>query len=268
LKAVKAEQKLTDCIVKEYSISGIISDNRFGVRHTKIPSVYITHQLRVLSGVFTWFTSKIHQKLIKSYDECWIPDTNVENNLSGNLSQVNIKSIKIKYLGITSRLTKIESEKLYDILVILSGPEPQRSLLEQKIIEAFKNYKGSILLVRGKISNSKPKHLNHIKIINYMTTHELDKAISSSDLIIARSGYSTLLDLATLNKKAFFIPTPGQKEQEYLARRLDFLKIAPYCSQNQFHLEHLKRIDAYKGFEGFNTDPGDYSKLLSLFQSK
>ena len=55
--------------VKKYAIEGIISDNRLGVFSKKIPSVFITHQLNVMTGNTTWITSKIHQHIIKKYKD-------------------------------------------------------------------------------------------------------------------------------------------------------------------------------------------------------
>ena len=84
---------------------------------------------------------------------------------------------------------------------------------------------------------------------NFMNSCELEKTIQCSDVIVSRSGYTTIMDLAALGKKAFFIPTPGQAEQEYLASRLKDLRIAPFKTQEEFRLKDLAGVSVYKGFE-------------------
>ncbi len=265
LKAVKQEKKGIDKIVAKENISGIISDNRFGVRSTKIPSVYITHQLNVLSGNTTSITSKLHQKIILKFNECWVPDTTGESNLSGELSSVKNKKLKIKFIGALSRFNKQSVIKKYDLLIVLSAPEPQRSLLEEKLLVQLKETNEKVLLVRGVINKEELLSVNsNITITNYMLSGQLQQAINESEIILARSGYSTIMDLSKLEKKAFFIPTPGQFEQEYLACRMDALNIAPFAHQDNFKLKLLDSIKNYKGFE--NTVNKDFdSGLFSVF---
>ena len=156
--------------------------------------------------------------------------------------------------------------KNYDVLLLLSGPEPQRSILESKLLKEFSSYDGKVILVRGIVSESSSiESASNIKVINYLTTNELEEVLNSTDLIIARSGYSTIMDLAKLNKKAFFIPTPGQSEQAYLAKNLEQKKIAPFCEQEQFSLKLLSKLDDYTGFVK-SYDSKLNSDLLNLFK--
>ena len=267
-KAIASEKKIVQKLVFENKIQGIISDNRFGVRSSKIPSVYITHQLNVLSGKTTFITSKIHQNSIKKFDECWIPDLKGDLNLSGKLSLFNNLSIPVKYIGTLSRMKKRALPKKYDVLILLSGPEPQRTFLEKKLIEEFRNDFRSILLIQGIVEKkSKTHRIEHINCVNFMITKDLEIAINQSELIIARSGYTTIMDLSILEKKAFFIPTPGQFEQEYLASRMDELKKAPYCNQKDFSKEKLEKAANYSGLS-LKTSPKNYKILFSLFESK
>ena len=265
LKTIKNEKRAIKRIVETENISGIISDNRFGVRHKAIPSVFITHQLKVISGNTTWLSTKLHQKIISKFDECWVPDHNGEYNLSGDLGHRKFDRIKINYIGPLSRFKKQNTNKTYDLLVLLSGPEPQRTILEQNLFKELESFDRNILFVRGLIERSQKKQIqNHITIYNYMTTQELEKAISKSTIILSRSGYTTIMDLAKLEKKAFFIPTPGQFEQEYLANRLNELKIIPCCSQDDFKIEMLNNIEDYSGFKS-NPFQVDFENLFSLF---
>ncbi len=267
-KAIYSEKKVIKQLVSEGKIQGIISDNRFGVRSSKIPSVYITHQLNVLSGSSTFFSSKTHQKIINKFDECWVPDVEYSPNLSGKLGHLKSSNLKLKYMGILSRMNKIKLPTKYKYLLLLSGPEPQRSLLEEKLLEEFKNYNHSILLVRGVVETEQSiNQKGNLTIYNFMKTTELEKAINESEIIIARSGYTTLMDLSTLEKKAFFIPTPGQFEQEYLAKRMSKLNHAPFCKQENFSLEKLIEIENYSGLKS-PKNTKDFKELFRFFKSK
>ena len=263
LKASINEQKSVQQIHKQEKLSGIISDNRFGVRLASISSVYITHQIQVLSGNTTTITSRLHQKIIAKFDECWVPDNKVQI-LSGKLSSNEEVKFKVKYIGVLSRFKKQNLPQKYDLLIVLSGPEPQRTILEQKLLVQLKMYTKKVLLVRGIFTkNEVHSNQSNITIVNYMLSQALERAFNESKLILARSGYSTILDLSKLGKKAFFIPTPGQFEQEYLAEQLEEQKIAPYSSQEVFDLQFLDKTSDYSGFttvgNEFNTN------LFNLF---
>ncbi len=280
LKAIKKEQQDVEQIIESEKVTGIISDNRFGVYSNKVPSVYITHQINVLSGNTTFLSSKLHQKTIENFDECWVPDYLGPNNLAGKLSQGSYHKLNLKYIGPISRFDhtfplKKEVKKTFDILVLLSGPEPQRSLLEIKLLNELASYKKKVLFVRGIISDKEKQQEKdltenkNINIIDFLGQKELQKAILNSKIIISRSGYSTIMDLDKLSAKAFFIPTPGQDEQEYLANLLEEKRIAPYSSQKDFKLELIeKRID-YSGFVSKTIEnPKIKSFDFSIFSKK
>lgn len=266
IKAKKAEKKATATLVEKHKLSGIISDNRFGVRHNSIPSVFITHQLNVLSGNTSQLSSKLHQSLMTKFNAIWVPDFKNEPSLSGKLGHTNeIDSSKITYLGPLSRLSKAECEIKYDIMVLISGPEPQRSLLIEKLFKELKHYNGNIIFIKGIIEPEQTcETFGQFTVYNFMTSKALEKTINSSNLIICRSGYTTVMDLTKLGKKAFFIPTPGQFEQEYLANYFETLKLAPTCSQEEFTVDKLKSIDNYSGLNMVYNNP-NLDCLFSLF---
>jgi len=254
IKASISEQKEVSKIHKKENLSGIISDNRFGVRLKEVPSVYITHQLQVLSGNTTGISSNLHQKIIAKFDQCWVPDIN-NSKLSGKLSFLKNKNIIIKYIGAISRFKKQDCPAKYDVLIVLSGPEPQRTLLEEKLLAELNSSTKKILLVRGVFSDTIVSKINkHTTVVNYMLTKQLQHAFNESKVVLARSGYSTILDLAKMNKKAFFIPTPGQFEQEYLAERMKEINIAPFSTQDNFTLNMLAKTEDYKGFINSNEE--------------
>ncbi|WP_242203947.1 glycosyltransferase [Aestuariivivens insulae] len=257
LWAIKAEKKAAQAIVEGLNISGIISDNRLGVYSKTVPSVFITHQLNVLSGSTTKLSTKIHQKFIQQFDECWVPDVEDTPNLSGTLGHTNAFEIPTKYIGPLSRFSQQECNIKNDLLVLLSGPEPQRTLLEEKLLEELKHYTGKVVFVKGLVEKEQNiQIMGHLTVYNFMTSQLLEKTINESALVLSRSGYTTIMDLSKLGKKAFFIPTPGQFEQEYLAKRLTEDGLVPSCSQTAFTLDKLNTIDSFIGlsFKGFENN--------------
>ena len=265
LKAIKAEKKAIASIIKHNAIAGIISDNRLGVRSKKVPSVFITHQLNVLSGNTTWLSTKMHQKVIKKFDVCWIPDAKGANNLSGKLGHLETFDTPIKYIGPLSRFTKTETAIKNDLLVLISGPEPQRTLLEKKLFSQLQRYSGKVVFVKGKMEQEQQMEIfKNLTVYNFMTSKLLEKTINESALILSRSGYTTIMDLAKLNKKAFFIPTPGQFEQEYLAQRLSDMSLIPFSKQKHFNIDKLEQTKAFEGLKTLQAEP-DFKDLFSLF---
>lgn len=265
-KAVQKEQQiLNNYLEKHKNVVGIISDNRFGCYSKKVTSVYITHQINVLSGITTFFTSKIHQKIIQKFDECWVPDIR-DNYLSGKLSSTEKKKNNVKHIGFLSRFKKEELPKTIDYLILLSGPEPNRTQLEKKLLKEFSG-KENTVFVLGKVENQQKNwEENGIIFYNYLLQKELQDTLNSAKLVICRSGYSTILDVAVLQKKAFFIPTKNQSEQEYLAKYLKEKRIAPFCKEADFSFKKIKEVKNYKGFGSenlnFNMD------LHGFFQRK
>ena len=229
-------------LIKQYNIDIIISDNRFGLWNKNIYSIFITHQLKIKFPVWLSSFEFVYKGLLKfiinRYDECWIPDFDGEMNLSGELSHINNTLKKIKFIGHLSRFKlseKNDSEKNeFDLLFILSGPEPQRTLLEEKIYKQTANCNLRMAIVRGTEKQAPFKF--SFPTYDLLNTNRLNKLINISDKIISRSGYSSIMDLVALNKKAILIPTPGQPEQEYLAKYLKEKGLFLSMSQDEFDL--------------------------------
>ncbi|TXE09029.1 glycosyltransferase [Gelidibacter salicanalis] len=268
IKAISAEKRALETIVKTHHIDGIISDNRFGMYHKGFPSVFITHQLQVLSGTTTWLSTRLHQRIIKKFDACWVPDYNDAPQLSGIMGQAKNAIFKIHYLGPLSRFEKQVIPYEFDVMVLLSGPEPQREILETILLTAFEKYNGKVLFVRGVVESEQTcRTIKNITIYNYMTTPMLEHSLNVSKLIVARSGYTTIMDLAKLEKKAFFIPTPGQPEQMYLAQLMLQHNYAAFCRQEEFTLDKLGIVDRYAGFKS-RDDTANFAELFRLFERK
>lgn len=266
--AIKNENNFIKKFVKTHNINGIISDNRLGLYCKQVPCVIITHQLNVLTGNTTWLSTKLHQQFINGFNECWIPDFNGDKNLSGILGRSKNISTTTKYIGPLSRFKKIASDTKYDLMVLLSGPEPQRTFLENKLLTELKNYKGTVVFIKGKVEPEQNiKKDEKMTVYNYMTTSDLEKALNESRLVLSRSGYTTIMDMYKLNKKCFFIPTPGQYEQLYLAKKLKEDLIAPFCFQDDFTIEKLDEVKEFNGFQNGESYP-NFQDLFSLFKGK
>lgn len=267
-KAIHKEHQALKEIIDNHNIKGVVSDNRLGLHTQKAHTVFITHQLQILSGKTTATTTFLHKRFIKRFDECWVPDYEGNYNLSGILGHPQKRNYNVRYIGPLSRMKKEIVQQRYDILVVLSGPEPQKFMLEAILLKELKKYNGKVLFIQGRIEEEVQRSTQkNIEIVNFLTSEELSKAINSSGFVIARSGYTTIMDLAALQKKAFFIPTPGQTEQEYLAKRLKEKGIAPYSTQDSFKVKDLAKLAVYKGFNE-PQETIDLSGVFGLFKSE
>ena len=206
----------------------VISDNRFGLFSRDVHSVYITHQLYPILPkrlrVFQPFARALHAYIYRRYDEVWVPDYEEVNGcLSGDLSHGGRFDKKAKYIGPLSRFqgeAGIEKNNTYRVVAIISGLEPQRTIFEREIIQRFKNQEDQILLVRGKMGTPQTViQKNAMTIVPSITDKDMVAVVRGAEKIIARSGYSTIMDLHALGalEKAELYPTPGQSEQEYLS---------------------------------------------------
>ena len=228
-------------IINDQKIDAVISDNRFGLYTKKIPCIYITHQLHIKTG--NAFSEKIIQKIhyyfIKKYSTCWVPDYK-ENGLAGALSRpLNIPS-NVLYTGPVSRFEKANDvPEKYNLLISLSGPEPQRTIFENMIFTQLKTFRQRALLVRGLPGENRTMQtdMKSLEIVNHLSAEELSLAFQQSGTIISRSGYSTIMDLVKLGKTAILVPTPGQTEQEYLSDYLMEKKYFYSVRQDHFSLE-------------------------------
>lgn len=266
INAILSEKQLVKKWITAYDLKGIISDNRLGVHSKKVPSVFMTHQLTVLSGKTTWISSKLHQFFIKKFDECWVPDVNEIPNLTGKLGHVKNSNLNIKYIGVLSRLEKKVLEIKYDLMILLSGPEPQRTILEEKLIEEIQNAEETIVFIKGKIEKEqKHEQKGNVTFYNFMQSEELEKTFNESEIVLCRSGYTTVMDLCKLRKKAFFIPTPGQFEQEYLAKKYKKEGLVPYSRQDKFSLDDLNSVPLYRGLPVMDTEIS-WKQLFLLFE--
>lgn len=247
LRRIRKEHQWLKVLLAKDHFDLVISDNRPGLWTTQTRSIYITHQLLIQSGkgkALNSLLQKMHTFLMKRFDAVWVPDLEAVPNLAGELSHTKKSLIQVFYLGLLSRLQQQTTvEQVYDLMVLLSGPEPQRSILEEKIYTQLEQFKGKVLLVRGLPASASIhlKALPHVDQKDHLPAAALEQAIAASKLVICRSGYTTLMDLMKLQQKAVLIPTPGQPEQEYLATYMAAQSYFPFQKQDHF--------DLHKAFE-------------------
>ena len=219
LRTIYKERKTAEKIANQLELDFIISDNRFGFRSSRTTNIFITHQIHIQGP--SWVKPifyKVNTNYIKRFNHCWIPDYEYNNNLSGLLSQ-DPKPNNCVFIGPLSRFNqpaKSHNYK-YKYLAILSGPEPQRTIFEKLIIKQLIKEDEKCIIIGGK-----PKGndfiKNNILYFNHLNDLKFKEAIEESKHIICRAGYSSIMDLSILQKDALLIPTPGQTEQEYLAK--------------------------------------------------
>lgn len=266
LKTINHEQRQIEKIIERNQIDVIISDNRYGCFSKKVKSILITHQLNIqMPSMFKWMEGGVNRynaKKIKQFSECWVPA--LEQSLISLLTE-NRSSLNIRYIGYLSRFEKKSLPVKYDVCLICSGPEPQRSILERIVRTQLKKSSLNSIIIRGKTEamNKVYKKEQSYNIVNYLAAEEMNEVIEQSALVISRPGYSTVMDLAKLNKKAVFIPTPGQTEQEYLATELSRNRIAYYTEQDTFDLEEaIAESKKYTGFTKFEYETDLLNKAI------
>ena len=216
-------------IIQKQGIDTVISDNRYGLIFRHIECYFVTHQvfpkLPVGFGAVEKILGALHRIYLQCFKTCLIPDFETGFSLSGDLAGNRVgDNPKFQRVGILSRFCNYpqNNNKVYDLLILISGQESQRTIFERYLLNYIKDSNKRILFVRGVPENTPPlSPFNNVVFKNMLTSDDLAAAITSSKLVICRSGYSTILDLVALNASAILIPTPGQTEQEYLARHLD-----------------------------------------------
>jgi uncharacterized protein (TIGR00661 family) len=240
---VRKENKWLAAYLKKNKTDVVISDNRFGFYNKSVESIFITHQLNVQAPFFEKIINRINQSFIKKYNTCWVPDyAEEEKRLSGILSNGN-NIDNLVFIGPLSRFKKKEvRQKKYDVLILLSGPEPQRTLLEEKLVLAFANANYKIALVRGSFNERVQQLPPNFYVVNVASSKQLQELFNLSAKVICRSGYSTLMDLHALSLKALLISTPGQSEQEYLANYWQENFSCTYLEQKNISEESVKNF--------------------------
>jgi len=239
---IKQENRWLKLFLANNEVDVIISDNRFGFYSRDIPSVFITHQLGVKTGIGAWadkLAQWLNYRRIGHFSACWVADKKGAGAVAGALSNPKkLPVIPLQYLGIFSRFHPCKtSSHSKDLLIIISGPEPQRSIFEKKLLTQIGSYRGTATIVRGLPGEqSLPTVPDNITVYNHVAAQALNQLICEAELVISRTGYTTVMDLIKAGKKSILVPTPGQPEQEYLGAYLKDQQIAFTLTQNEFSL--------------------------------
>ncbi|MFN8166902.1 MAG: glycosyltransferase family protein [Bacteroidia bacterium] len=250
LKTIDEEQKWTQDRLADEKYDVIFSDNCYGVYSTNIPSYIITHQLMLKTPPLLRFSERIlHRILLKwisNFKGVLIPDVENENNLSGDLSHLYPLPQNVEWIGPQSRFSSDEKINPYaeqvEVFAIVSGPEPQRTFLEANLEKILSDIPGHSIIIRGLPGNYECQKKGNVHLYNHISDADFRGIIEKSKLIVSRSGYSTIMDLEVLKKKALLIPTPGQTEQEYLAEYLGNKKHFSFAAQKDLSKNLIEEL--------------------------
>lgn len=224
--AIAREHQAVQEIITRIRPDAIVSDHRYGAWSDRIPSIFIAHQLWIKSPALPSLSEpllfRFHLRYLRHFTSIWVPDTDESPGLSGVLGHHPLlkKRLPLRYIGPLSQLADVESEpqgRHFDLLGICSGPEPARTHMEELLRHQFLSDGRSALLIRGLPSASGSIVRTNVTEVPHLGGSAIRFFMEKAKIVIARSGYSTLMDLCALKKTAIVIPTPGQTEQEYLA---------------------------------------------------
>jgi Glycosyltransferase family 28 C-terminal domain len=264
------ERKFVAKLAQELGIQGIIADHRAACRVKGLPSVIIAHQVWLAPiGPIPWLTQSYNLWLLQQFDSLWIPDSPQAPGLSGRFGHGPEKHKNKQYVGPLTRLKTPQPQKTkYDLLALLSGPEPARTGWEGQIIEQMAALPDNkFVLVRGLPG---PKQsiavTKNVTVYDFVKGEQLEQVAAESEIMLARGGYSTILDLTALRKKAYFVPTPGQLEQVMLTQGLEKSGIFGYAEQTNFKLtDVLSSKDKYTGLTEWPDETALLTKAVATF---
>jgi len=247
LRAIRKNHKLVADLVAEHRITHILSDHRYGLYHKDVHSVFITNQLWLKAPKGWTFGEglvySLHRMALRKFSEIWIADYPGIPNLSGLLTHPPRLPAQAKYIGLVSRFQGIAAEcpdnaSSFEVLALVSGPEPQRTLFEDLLKMRFISRGIVAVILRGippGTPGEKPsmKKDGTVVLINHARDEHILWYIQQAREIICRPGNSTLSDLTFLGRTALLVPTPGQTEQEYVAGHLEREGLFRVCRQEE-----------------------------------
>lgn len=270
---VFAEHKQLHEIINKHDIDVVISDNRYGLWNKRAYSIFITHQPNIIPPFGINFLSPLIRLLTRSfmrkYNECWIPDEAGLNNLSGKLSHDYKLPANTRYIGFLSRfdMTIPKVNKTYDLVAIISGPEPYRSQLEDILEKELIALPHKSLMLRGRADEETSLvNIENLYIVNHLSSEKLGAVLKTDPIVICRGGYSSLMDLAMFGNKVICIPTPGQTEQEYLSFRGHLNGKLIYAKQDNLDIKQaISLVENTSGMK-YQKSIIDYKSIvLNLF---
>ncbi len=267
ISSIQREHKQLKAILSKQKIDIIISDNRYGLWDKNTMSILITHQVMIKAPDWLrfaeYFLYRVSRWMIAKFDKCWVPDNKEAPGLSGDLSHFYPNPRNVRFIGPLSRFQETDFKKqnlnrVGKIVAVISGPEPQRSIFERLITKQLMELDQEAVIIGGKPEcGQTPVIRKNLTFMPYMKTNELRSLITTSDLVVCRSGYSSIMDLQALGAKALFVPTPGQTEQIYLARLHSQAGISFWCEQDKLDLKtNIPEALKYPGFKSLRSYNG------------
>jgi predicted glycosyltransferase len=268
-KAISQENKWLQQIQATQRYDIILSDNRYGLYHKSATCIFITHQLKpkTFFGKFgQQFLQKQLYKYINQFTQCWVMDNKGSNSLAGDLSNPTLMpTIPTSYIGIHTRLKQIPCDnKKYSIAIILSGPEPQRTLIENIIIKQLTIIQEAVILIRG-TNNILPIQAlpKNVEIVSVANAQQIETLIAQSQFVLCRSGYTSLMDYLSIGVKCIVVPTPGQTEQEYLAKYTSNQNLTMRILQNNLQLHMILKKAKNYSFTLLKTEKNILAQKIS-----
>jgi len=215
----------------------------------------MTHQVMIKAPFFEDVLYRFHADFMRKFTYTWVPDF-AENGLSGDLSHRYPLPRNGHYIGSLSRFSALAPTETLGVLILISGPEPQRTRFERMVLSQLEQFDGTAMAVLGTPEKvTERSDAKGHRIVSHLSAKQLQQAVANASVIVSRSGYSTVMDLSVMGKKAVFVPTPGQTEQEYLAKMFHTNRTHYRMLQGNFNLQKaLKEVETFSGFEARRSD--------------
>lgn len=250
------EQRVTERLVAAHAIDLVVSDSRLGVWSRHVPSYVISHSLRqIIPGRIRWIECLVEwgqRRLLRHYHKVLIPDLEPDGGLSGDLGHrctLDWGADRLVYIGPLADVVRPGVREDVDFFFSISGAEPQRTLFEQQVLAALPHVHGRVIVTLGRPDQAgEVREVDGATVYGYLDREQQAEMLNRARLVVTRSGYTTLMELATLGKKALFVPTPGQSEQEYLARF--------HRRQGRIWSMSQQRLDVVRDLARAETTPG------------
>lgn len=279
IRAASGERQVLEKAIDSHGINLVISDNRYGLWSKRVPNVVISHQLLVrLPGILAPLEGlgyAIHKHFLRRFDTLWVPDLPGDDNLSGDHTHRYALPAHGEFIGPLSRFrTDMPLPEAFsypelagtpiDVAVVISGPEPQRTIFEEMVAEQAKLLPRQVMVVQGKTESRSVRKDGNLTFVSFMGSEDLALLFSKASVVISRSGYTSIMDYASLGlRQVVQVPTPGQTEQEYLGERLMAQGIAVCYAQRNFQLARaLEEVVAYRGFHSMTAHARDFEPAL------
>jgi len=274
LHAIAREHDTLERIVARERFDLIISDNRLGVYTSRVPCLFITHQVHFHLPFFLWpvelFAARMGRFLYQKYERIIIPDNPPGPlSLAGKLSRPDSEVVRSRayHAGILTGIPRQDVARDLDYLFLISGPEPQRTRLEEILLPQAGELDGKTVILLGSpqkpCSGTGPEDCS---VRSFVSNSEKAALMNRAKFVVCRSGYTTMMELAELRKAAgLFIPTPGQPEQEYLSWY--YHRNGWFHSGSQYRLDLAGEIDAARKFQGFPPMPSTDENVRRLYEN-